>query len=271
MIVKGSQKLVVNKNGSIVHDHLPLSFYNVKRSFFLHNRNAVWLSGQSPLSLSGRSKFQCIPGQLKMVPPLGPLLAQFLSGLAAEFILFLNNLKEVFPESLSFGDQAFGLYALKVIILKFRSEELRVRLSFSALQTLFQLSSVNTVIALWQTGFGCLFNFKGLSSSVADVTESFRLIFKNMLQLESYLFLLVNLYLTLCSWFVFGLSLDKKFLDFLVFDKKNFSSKAFFCKVGLQGHCYSDKTHFFELFLLVYRAVSFIVRGFSLQLRGTFC
>lgn len=255
---------------------LPLNFNESKSNFFLRNHESVWLVNQSKMTLAGQSKFQCIPGQVKMAPPIGPLLAQFLSGLAAEFISFLNGLKDMVPAKfMPSGDQEFELNSVNIALYKFKSEEFRLRLSFSTLQILFHSGNSNVVKGLWKNSFGLLFKLDS-NLDVGSTSEALRIMLKNILQLESYLFLILNLYLLFCSWFVKGFFSNKSTLDCMVFNKKNYASvfssnisqrDLFNNGSGVYDFFIEDK-QLFSLFTILYRATNFVCRGFSLQFRG---
>ena len=262
---------------------LPLSFFEAKCKFFFNSRELMWFSRQSKLSLHGQSNFCCVPGQIKMAPPLGPMLAQFLSGLAAEFILFLNNLTDSFQQTLNFSTELdISLNNVSVVLLKFKSEELRMRLSFSAAQTLFNRDSFSSVTGFYDSSFGLLHKLaekeqQSTTTASPESFESFRVILKNMLQLESYLFLLVNFYFFLCSCFAINMFSGVKMIDYLVFTKKHFSfalplftgnwwskSSPGFSDSLLKSH--NSTIGFLNLFLMLYKAVNFIYSGFSLSL-----
>lgn len=251
---------------------LPISLLEVRHNFFIRNYESLWLTNQTlKKSVAGKSKFQCVLGQVKMAPPLGPVLAQFLSSLAADFISFLNGLKDTFqlPSVKPFDEQTFDLNPISVVLFKLKSEEFRLRLSFNAAQMLFCSSNFTVVSALWKNSFGLLVNLFNTSSArsvTVENIEGFRVILKNLLQLEAYLFLVFNLYLSLCAWFATGLFSAKLSLDCLMFAVKNFSfeeSPNFFAfaqqpvlNFFIENKCLSS------LFLTLYKAVSFIYRGF---------
>jgi hypothetical protein len=270
MLVFEYKQVSFRSNGSLVV--LPLNFNELKSNFFLRNLESVWLVNQSKMALGGRSKFQCVPGQLKMAPPIGPVLAQFLSSLAAEFISFLNGFKDMVPKSAFLGDQEFELNPVSIVLYKFKSEEFRLRLSFSALQVLFHPGSSSVVGGLWKNSFGLLFKLDN-NSNVGSTSEALRVILKGILQLESYLFLVLNLYLSFCGWFVQGFFSNKSVLDYMVFNKKNYTS-AFSLNINHYYGLSTSVTNFFHkdnqlfsLFTVLYRAIAFVCKGFSLQFR----
>lgn len=221
-----------------------------------------WFVNQTKSVVLARSKFVCVPGQIKMAPPLGPLLAQFLSGLAAEFITFLSTSVDMFQKTVVKA-QELALSALSVKLFKFKADELRLSLYFNVTQSLFQVGVLQEVVEAWKNSFNLLDNLVFDNKSTVNVEQT-RLFLKNSLKLELQGFLLLNLYLLFCGWFgaEFFTKNGQPADEFLVFSKKSINVVLPLFRLDNNLSPFNGLNY--DLFVQLFRATTVIYRGLSL-------
>lgn len=223
-----------------------------------------WFAKQSKLVVLASSKFSCTANQIKMAPPLGPLLAQFLSGLAAEFISFLNDTISLFQKNL-ISSQEVGFDVFSVKLLKFNTEELKMNLSFNMNQNLFSSEVLQGVAAAWKNSFSLVdTSFVEVESGLG--LEQTRLILKNSLKLELQGFLLLNLYLLFCSWVSDEFLIkNEKAREFLIFNKKSTGFiLPLFTPYTILDLSATTSGLGYGLFLHLFQSIAVIYRGLSI-------
>src|SRR3546814_16480409 len=81
------------------------------------------------------------------------------------------------------GAREVNLDSLTVKLYKFKADELKLNLSFSAVQQLFQIDLLHEVVESWRNGFNLLDKIMFNNETDSDVEQA-RLVVKNSLKLE---------------------------------------------------------------------------------------
>src|SRR3546814_18305895 len=90
------------------------------------------------------------------------------------------------------GAREVNLDSLTVKLYKFKADELKLNLSFSAVQQLFQIDLLLEVVEVWRTGFNLLDKIMFTNETDSDVEQA-RLVVKTSLNLNLLGFQILNL------------------------------------------------------------------------------